>query len=161
MRGIISVAGRGVDFTRTMREVTRGLRKVYPVTQMSRVPLLSDDMRAIRSVMRRNELRDVIYWAPWASQRQDLMRASDILRPGSEKSRKWESTRDLHVGRITWENVDPAQNGGSKTPIIWRLKPSKTEQSGGKQFEKTFSVDGDRSAISAGFAISSMLHLRG
>lgn len=43
----------------------------------------------------------------------------------------------------------------------WRLKPSKTVPSGENRLENILLVDGDRSSISAGFAISSPLHMRG
>lgn len=38
-------SGRGVDFTKTLRGFTGGLRKFYPADPMSRVLLLANDMR--------------------------------------------------------------------------------------------------------------------
>lgn len=161
MNGRAPGAGRGVDFIRTLRKVTRGLRKLYPSTPMLRISLLADDMRAIRAVMQLDDLKDLTYCARLASQFQGVMRSSNILRPSDGKARRWDPKKDTHVGRITWEDVDPAANGGRKTRMRWRLKPSKTDPGGEKRFEKTFLVDGDRNAISDGFAISSLLHMRG
>lgn len=80
MHGRYPGPGKGIHFTRTLRGVTRGLRKLYPVTSMVRVPLLVVYMRAIRGVMNMNNLKDVTYWALWASQWQAFIRGSDILR---------------------------------------------------------------------------------
>lgn len=64
------------------------------------------------------------------------------------------------MGRITWEDVAPEDNGGCKTRTRWILKPNKTDQGGENHFEKTFMVNEDRSAISASFSISSLFHKR-
>lgn len=53
------------------------------------------------------------------------MRSSDILRPGIEKGREWDSLLDIDVGRITWESVDPESNVGRSLMMNWKLKPSK------------------------------------
>lgn len=55
------VMGRGVDFTRTLRSVKLGLRKLYPTTPMVLVPLLEEYMRAIRKVMDLNNVIDATY----------------------------------------------------------------------------------------------------
>lgn len=160
MHGRVPGAGNGVDFTSTLRGVTRGLRKLYPTAQTMRVPLLADDRRAIRGVMDCSKLLDITFWALWASQWQGVMRSSDILRPTTDKDRKWMPSKDTHVGRILWEPVNPNGYRGCKTQMLWRLKPSKTDQAGETRFEETFLVDHDPNVISAGAAISAMLHKR-
>lgn len=52
---------RAADFIRTLRGVTRGLRKLYTTTPMVRVPLLADDLRAIRKVMDLKKVRHATY----------------------------------------------------------------------------------------------------
>lgn len=118
-------------------------------------------MHAIRSVMRLDNLKDLTYWALWTSQWQGGMRSSDILRPNDDKSRRWDPARDMHVGRITYEDVNTDENGGCRTRMRWRLKLNKTDQGGENRFEKTFPVDGNRSDISAGFEIYRPSHKRG
>lgn len=46
MNGRAPGAGLCIDFTRTLRCVTRGLRKLYPSSPTRMVPLLADDMHA-------------------------------------------------------------------------------------------------------------------
>lgn len=41
------------------------------------------------------------------------------------------------------------------------MKPSKTDPSGEQAFKKTFLVDPDKKAVSAGLAITTILHTRG
>lgn len=141
MNGRSPGAALGVDFTRTLRGVGRGLRKLYPVEPTRRIPLLADDMHTIRAVMKLDNLKEL------------------VIRPPDDKSRRWDPARDTHIGRITWEDVNPAENCGCKTRVRWRLKPSKTDTGGGKCFEKTFLVDGNRIAISA--CTFCLLHKRG
>lgn len=59
MNGRTPGTGYGVDFTRILRGVSRCLRKLYPAAPLSRIPLLSDYMRAICAVMRMDYLKDV------------------------------------------------------------------------------------------------------
>lgn len=126
MHGRSPATCRGMYFTRTLRGVMTGLKKLYPATPMSKLPMLGEDMRAIRSVMRINDLRDFTYWTLSASQWQGVMRCSGMMRLASDKTRKWESAKDTYVARITWEDVYPTQNGACKTRMRWCLKPSKT-----------------------------------
>lgn len=97
-------------------------------------------MRAIRAVMKLDEVRDLTYWALWASKLQGVMRSSDILRPSDDKARHWDPSTDTHVGRITWEDVEPKENGGCKTRMRWRLKPSKTDPGAKSALRKHFSL---------------------
>lgn len=120
---------RGIYFKRTLHGVTLGLRKLDRTTPMVTVPLLAGDMRAIRKVMDVNNIRDVTYWALWASKWQGIMRGSDVLRPTKDKTRKLDPTKDTHVGRVTLEEVDPEQNRGCKTRMRWHLEPRKTDHS--------------------------------
>lgn len=83
------------------------------------------------------------------------------MRPSGDKAHRWDPARYTHMWRVTWEDIDPDPNGGCNTRMRWRLKQSKKDSRGEKRFEKTLSVDRDRSSISAGFAISCMLHKRG
>lgn len=124
----IQDTGRGLDFLRTQRGMTRDVRKLYTAASISTVPLLNDVMWAIKSVMRTYKVKDITYWASIASQWQVLIRINDIVRTASDKARKGEPANDTHVCGITWEDLDPAQNGGCKTLIRRRLKPSKTDQ---------------------------------
>lgn len=117
MHGRGPCSGRGVDFTHSLTGVMRGLRNLYLSTTIARV-LLIDDMRAIRTVMKMDNLRDFTYCALWKSQWQGVMRSSDILLPSTEKARKREQARDTHLERRKWEDVDPAQNGGCKRVFV-------------------------------------------
>lgn len=70
---------------------------------MRRMPLLADDMRAIRAVMNLNSLNELTYWALWESHWKVFMRSSNVPRPSDDKLQRWNPTRDTHVGRITGE----------------------------------------------------------
>lgn len=161
MHGRATGVGRGVEFTRTLRGVSRGLKNFFPSTPLSRIPLLADEMREIRSVMSMDNLRDLTFWALWSAQWKGVMRSSDILRLTVEKAWRWDPAKGTYVGRFTCEDVEPEENGGCKTRMSWRLKPKKTDQGGENSFEKTFLADSDRSATSAVFAIYSLTHKMG
>lgn len=104
--------------------------------------------------MNLDDTRELIYWELGASQRPELIRSRDKMRTFDDKERRMGTTRDTHLSRITWKDVDTAGNGTNKTRMRWRLKLSKRDTGCEKHFQKTFIVDGDRRAVSAGFAIS-------
>lgn len=128
MNGRAPGAGRGIDSTRTPREVSMGLRKLYSSASLSRIALLAEDMWEIRSVMRMDNLRDLNFWE-LSSQWQGVMRSREILRPTDDKAWRWDPSRDTHVGRIIWEDVSPG-TGTARRKMIWRLKTSKKDQGG-------------------------------
>lgn len=128
----------GVDFTRTLRGVTKGLRKRYQTTPMVRVLLLMDDMGSIRKAMDMSNLRDVTYWALSAPQWQGVMRGSECLLQSDDKARKWDPARYDNIGRVIWDDVDLYQNGGFKTHMRWRLHPSKLTPAGKRASRKPF-----------------------
>lgn len=85
------------------------------------------------------------------------MRGSDILKPAYQKARKWITDHDMHVGRISWEDVQPSVCHGCSLNIRWELKPTKTDQAVTNGFEKSFLVDDKLSALSAAQSIRYML----
>lgn len=46
------------------------------------------------------------------------MRSRDILRAAHDKLRRWDPSRDTHVGRITWEDVTPEDNGAERREFV-------------------------------------------
>lgn len=78
------------------------------------------------------DLRELTFWTLWDAKWQGIMRSSDILRPTAHKDRKWQPAGDTHVGQMLWEPIEAKENGGCETRMLWRLKPSKTNQSGAK-----------------------------
>lgn len=88
MHGRARGAGLGLDFTRTLRSVTRGVRMLYPSIVARRIPLLADHMRAIRAAVNLDYLKKLTYWALWTSQWQWVMRSRDVLIPAHDKARR-------------------------------------------------------------------------
>lgn len=73
------------------------------------------------------------------SQWQGVMRGNDVLHPTDEKGRTWNPIRDTHIGRLTWEKVDPSTHNGCSTRIRWRMKQSKTDPAAEQAFQKSIS----------------------
>lgn len=150
-----------VDYGNTMKRGLKGLTKIHTKNTQKRLPLLPSHMRAVRDVMKLREQEDITFWALWLAQWQGLMRGSDILRPVDQKGRKWDTSRDTHIGRLLWENVDPKPHHGCEMRLQWTMKQSKTDQSVEKAFERSFLVDHDHDILSAEAAIEYMLTNRG
>lgn len=118
-------------------------------------------MRDIKKAMDLQELEDATLWALWLTQWQGVMRGSDILRPADQENRTWDIKKDTHIGRLKWECIDPRTHHGCDMILRWDMKPRKTDQSGEKDFEKTFLVDNEYDSLSAGAAIEHTLNVRG
>lgn len=52
---------------------------------MKRASLLGDQMRAIKSKMNLQDLKEATLWAYWVSQWQGVLRTSEILRKPEER----------------------------------------------------------------------------
>lgn len=118
-------------------------------------------MRAIRKVMNIQEMEDATLWELWITQLQGVVRGSDILRPVDQNNRKWDVKKDTHLGRLKWDSVDHKEHHGCDMRLRSDMKPTKTNQSGQKVFEKTFLVYNEYDSLSAGAAIENMLNIRG
>lgn len=140
-------SGLGVELIRTPPGVARELRNQYTWTPRPIIPLLADDMRAIRALMDMEDLNNLTYWALWTSQWQGLMQNSNVLQQSDDKARCWKPAKDTNVLKNTWKDIALAHNSGCKTKLRWVLKPIKTYPGGRKRFEKPFLVDQNRSVI--------------
>lgn len=132
--GMIAGKDALVDFGDYIKGILKGLGKLYPTIPQRSVPLLVDDMRAIRAVMNLGSYSEAEIWALWISQWQGFMRGSDIFRLTDQRERKWDPDSDMHLDRITWEKVEPEKNHGCTLKMRWTLKPTKTDQAGTKGF---------------------------
>lgn len=153
-------SGAETSFDYYIKDALRGLAKVYPTDCMKRAPLLADQMREIRRTMNLQDLKEATMWAPWVSQWQGVLRGSDILRRPEDKRKPCDKDKATHMGRLSWERIDPKENHGCEVRLRWFMKPSKTDQTGGKKPAKTFLKDDTEDALSLAAAIWHMLSLR-
>lgn len=79
-----------------------------------------------------------------------------------KKRREWpgDLPLDIHVGRITWEEIEPNFNGSCAIPMTWKLKPDKPDPVCERQFEKSFLSEADCNEISARLVVCIMLQKR-
>lgn len=94
---------------------------------MRRIPLLTDDMGAIRIAMNLEKLKDQTYWALLDSKWKGFLRGSDILRPTDDKELPWDPEQDTQRAIVTWEDIDTEDHSGCAMSMSWRQKPRKMD----------------------------------
>lgn len=161
IHGRIPVKDQLVDYGNLIKRILKRLAKLYSTTNRKRLPLLASHMREIKKVIDLKELEDTTLWSLWLTQWQVVIRGLDILRPVDQNNSMWDIKKDKHIGPIKLEAIDPKMHHSCDMRLRWDMKPTKTEQSGEKDFEKTLLVDNEYDLISAGAAIEQMLNLRG
>ena len=141
-----------------LKRALRGLRRLFPKEAAVKKPLLQYHLRAIREVMdlRGNGLHRAL-WALWTCQWQGVMRTCDLIKKTADGNKPWDPRRETHRGRVA---VDRARDDYGRTigvRLILTLKPNKTNQSGEEVQTKSFMIDENPGAISAGKALKDMI----
>ena len=151
----------GTDARRTtmLALVLKGLRKLYPSGARLRHPILQQHLRLVRDHLdlAGNQFHRTL-WAFWLTCWQGVCRCGDLIRSKGDRraAGNWSPKRDLHRGSMRSELVQPPR-GESYVRITLRMKPDKTHTVGDVVQEKTFPVDQDPFALSAGAAQAAML----
>lgn len=152
----------GVTYGNALQQIFRCLKKINPTNKTQRVTVLADHLRSIRATLDLSSFRETTLWALWLSHWQAVMRASNILLKTGDGRRSWNSKKDTHLGTLHWKKLKTGENPGIEWRLRWFLKPSKTDQSGERQPQKTFLLDEGflYNAISLAKGIENMLILR-
>jgi hypothetical protein len=145
----------------TLKLVSKSLHKLAPSgVRAPRLPILQSHLRAVK---RHLDLAKSAYhrtlWAFFLTCWQGVCRAGDLLRGKKGRGRStWSPDLDTHAGRLTLDTVCDADGAPtSRRRLTLALKPTKTDPTGERGFEKTFIIDHDPHALSAGAALSDML----
>jgi hypothetical protein len=145
----------------TLKLISRSLHKLAPSgVRAPRLQILQCHLRAIKPLL---DLAGNAYhrtlWAFFLTCWQGVCRSGDLLRGKKGRGRtQWNPALDTHLGRLSVEAVR-APDGiiTRRRRIILALKPTKTDPTGERGFEKTFIIDKDPDSLSAGAAIFDML----
>lgn len=144
--------------THLMKLVLKGLHKRSPSKQEARLPIMQQHLRAVKARMdlEHNQAHKTL-WALWLTQWQGVSRSGDLIRPKSEMARAWNPKRDTHRGRLSFEDQKDRSGRTIGKRVVIILKPTKTDQTGEMGLVKSFIIDDDPLALSAGHAIVEML----
>lgn len=145
----------------TLKQVLKGLHKIAPSGVHSpRLPILREHLLAIRTLLNlRGSQRDRMLWAFYLTCWAGVCRAGDLILPKRASRTVWDPQRETHCGRLRMFHLLASESPGGvpRTRFELRLKPTKTDPTGEKNFTKTFLTDPDPEVLSAGNALRDML----
>jgi hypothetical protein len=145
----------------TLRHVIKGLHKIAPSgVYTPRLPILREHLLAIRDLLDLvGSQRDRVLWAFYLTCWVGVCRAGDLILPKRSSRSSWDPQFETHCGRLQRARVPPAESPGGvpRERYELRLKPTKTDPTGEKNFTKTFLTDPDPDALSAGNALRDMV----
>lgn len=111
-----------------------------------------------RAVWELNDRKERTFWELWSLHWKWVMQSGNQLRTLDYKAWHWDRLKDTHVESITCEDVDPAKTVLIKQGWDGVERLARQIREVRNDLKKTFFVDGDRDAFSAGFAVPCLIH---